>query len=334
MNYSVSPCFFGVPEKDGIYQVSYEITNRCNLHCLHCMNRSDDLSTTNDGLEWESISLLLEEMKDNNVKELYISGGEPTLYPHFEKLIKKSKTLGIDTLLATNAYDIEPWLDEIKENISVVFVSIDGAPDKHDYFRGKSGAYSKSLNNIRKMIAMDIPVRISTVVSQNNINDLECIISELCDIGVFQVHFTVLVNVGRASDGEMLIDSNQYRELSGKIRELQKKYEKEGFIITTRRNGKLNDRTEPCFAGRRMVHINASGVISPCSYLNKCKLGLNYSMKWEAGNFKECLAHAKRFQSVCKEREKYFGYSSCAALASISADSDSLWAVDPLDEVW
>lgn len=334
MKHSSSPCFFGVPNQDGVFQISFEITNRCNLHCAHCMNKSDNSESTNDGLPWEQMSRLLDEMSCNNVKELYITGGEPTLYPDFEKLVAKTKQLGIDTLIATNAYDIESQLSVIKKYVDIVFVSIDGTQSIHNCFRGVPDAYEKSMNNIKKMLSLDIPVRISTVVSKNNINDLENVVKEVCDLGVFQIHFTVLVNVGRAASGEMLIDANEYRGITQVIEDLRKKYEKQGFVITSRRNGKLHKSTEPCYGGLRMAHMTASAVLSPCSYVSKCQLGDKYNIKWKPGELKKCLDHVRSFQTLCVERNTYFGHSSCAALASIAAGNSEIYNKDPLDLIW
>lgn len=327
----VSPCFFGVPEKDGIYQVSFEVTNRCNLHCVHCMNRSDNSLDTDDGLCWSDMSKLIDEMKDNNVKEIYISGGEPTLYPHFKLLVEKTKSYGMDTLVATNAYDLNDSIDTIKKYVDIVFVSIDGTEDSHDFFRGVKGAYSKTLGNIKTLISMSIPVRISTVVSKNNINELEAIICDVRELGVFQIHFTVLVNVGRAATGEMLIDKEEYLYSTKVISDLQLKYSHQGFIITSRRNAKLDSFSSPCFGGRRMVHISSSGLVSPCSYIAKSCLSDKFSLQWVPGEFKACLDKCREFQHLCDERDRYFGHSSCAALAAIVNKSAAKYELDPLD---
>ena len=334
MMHTKSPCFFGVPDQDGVYEVSFEITNKCNLHCVHCMNKSENKADTNVGLSWEAMSALIDEMHANNVAEIYLSGGEPTMYPYFEELVKKTKTLGMDTLVATNAYEIEEHLDTLKKYVDVVFVSIDGTPDKHNFFRGTPMAYEKSLGNIKRMIAMDIPVRISTVVSKNNIGDLEDIIKEISSFGVFQVHFTVLVNVGRAESADMSIETADYLELTKTIEDLRQKYERNGFIITTRRNGKLTAQTEPCYGGRRMAHITASGVVAPCSYAAKCGLADQYSIQWQPGNFAACLKHIQKFQDLCSERQAHFGHASCAALAAIAAKSVSALVPDPLDLIF
>ena len=330
----VSPCFFGVPKQDGVYQISFEITNRCNLHCVHCMNKSDNSESTPEGLPWMLMSLLLDEMAENNVKELYVTGGEPTMYPYFDQLVAKSKHLGMDTLIATNAYDIDSCLDVIKKDVDIVFVSIDGTQSTHNHFRGMPDAIEKSLENIKKMISLDIPVRISTVVSKSNLNDLEAIIKAVRDLGVFQIHFTVLVNVGRAAGGTMQINATEYREITQVIEALRIKYEKKGFVITSRRNQRLCQDSEPCYGGRRMAHITASGIVSPCSYVAKSRLGNHYNILWKPGELKNCLDHIRDFQSLCRKREAFFGHPSCAAIASITADNADLYSKDPLDIIW
>ena len=256
------------------------------------------------------------------------------MYPDFDKLVTKSKHLGMATLIATNAYDIESRLDVIRENVDVVFVSLDGVQSTHNRFRGLPDAYDKSLSNIKKMIALGIPVRISTVVSRNNMNDLVNIIKEVRNLGAFQIHFTILVNVGRAASGEMQLSTFEYRKMTELIEELRMKYEKEGFVITSRRNGRLSQGSEPCYGGTRMAHMTASAVLSPCSYISKCQLGEKYSIQWKPGNLKKCMSHIKTFQMLCKVREEYFGHSSCAALASITAGNNETYNKDPLEIIW
>ena len=333
MNFSQSPCYFGVP-LDESYQVSFEITNKCNLHCVHCMNKSEDGENVDIGLSWEKMEILIDEMIDNNVKEIYLSGGEPTLYPHFEKLVKKTKNAGLATLIATNAYDIESSIEIIKKYVDIVFVSIDGTEDTHDLFRGQPGAFSKSICNIKKLISFGIPVRISTVVSKNNLNELEKIIKIVSELGVFQIHFTVLVNVGRAKTGDQLINNDEYRNIMNVIFSLKEKYAKKGFIITTRRDGILNEHTSPCYGGKKMMHITSSGIIAPCSYIAKCPLSDQYCIKWMPGNFKKCLEKIGTFQRLCEERRNYFGHSSCAALASIASSNNEPLSPDPLDLIY
>ena len=330
---STTPCYFGIPSDDTL-QASIEITNKCNLLCAHCMNRSSDNDSTEIGMSWELVSTLVDELYANNVREIYISGGEPTKYPYFKQLVKKTHEMGFQTLIATNAYEIEDYLETIKQYVDIVFVSIDGIPSTHNRFRGRKDAYKKTVHNIKTLLSECIPVRISTVVSKANLNELEYIIDTVSQLGVFQIHFTAMVNVGRAENAELLMSNKEYVTIMDEIQRLKEKYEKVGFQITTRRNGALTPDTEPCFGGKKMLHITASGIIAPCSYMAKCSMTQNYSMQWKPGCMKMCLKKISSFQNLCNERKETFGHHSCAALAFITSNNLNPLAKDPLDEIY
>lgn len=330
---ATTPCYFGVPLDDTL-QASIEITNKCNLLCAHCMNRSNDNESTEIGMSWELISALVDELYANNVREIYISGGEPTKYPFFDQLVKKTHEMGFQTLIATNAYDIASYIETIKQYVDIVFVSIDGTPSTHNKFRGKKDAYEKTMHNIQALISQKIPVRISTVVSKANLNELEDIIDSVSQLGVFQIHFTAMVNVGRAESAELLMSKEEYITIMDEIQRLKAKYEQVGFQITTRRDGSLTPSTEPCFGGKKMLHITSSGIIAPCSYMAKCSLMQEFSMQWKPGLMKLCLEKIALFQDLCNERKAVFGHHSCAALALITSNDANPLAKDPLEVIY
>lgn len=330
----MTPCFFGTQDKAGTYEISIELTNRCNLHCMHCMNSSTS-KTEQVGLSLEEIDILVDEFIENNVVEVYISGGEPTLHPYFKHFVEKLNSKKIVVLLATNAYDIAPYLDTIQKNIKCVFVSIDGTPEIHDHFRGVKGAYEKTLSNVRLLLSHKIPVRISTVVSKSNLDSLENIIQAVKGLGVCEIHFTVLVNIGRAQDNKnVAIDEKDYRYIVERIKELTEAHEKTGFRITMRRNDKLTPHTDRCYGGERMAHMSTTGLIAPCSYIAKSPLSEKYSAQWSPGNLHGCFAFIRKFQQLCVIRDEYFGHPSCAAMASITSGTTSELAVDPLDVIF
>lgn len=328
-----SPCFFGVQDVNGTYEVSIEITNDCNLKCRHCMNRSG-MDATYTRFSLDDINSLIKEFVICNVTEVYITGGEPTLYPHFSVLIEKLSLNNIAVLLATNAYDISNHLDVIKKYVDCVFVSIDGTPSIHDEFRGVTGAYQCTMNNIRLLLTNKIPVRLSTVVSKSNIDYLDNIITAVKDLGVFEIHFTVLVNVGRATENQDTISESEYRALVGKINALKQTQSRQGFAITMRRNGKLSPETGKCYGGIKMAHINAEGVVFPCSYIAKSPIADDYSAKWRAGNLAKCIEKIRTLENICEQRNRYFAHTSCIAMALINSDNKNILSADPLDIIF
>lgn len=64
-----------------MYHLYLEITERCNLHCLHCYNSS---SSTGLDLQPSVFFKLLNEICHAPEEwSLSFSGGEPLLHPHF-----------------------------------------------------------------------------------------------------------------------------------------------------------------------------------------------------------------------------------------------------------
>ncbi len=213
--YKNSCCYFGVVAEDNQYQVSYELTNMCNLKCNHCFNESD--RDSHCGLPLEKVKRLIDELVSKNVKSFYITGGEPTIYPYFEEVLKHINLKGAEAILATNGLEIESIIPVIKRYVSPVgvFISLDGLYNIHDEFRNKQGAFEKVVENIKRLISQQIPVRISTVIWEKNIAQLEQMVEFVKKLGVYQIHFTVLVSVGRAKQNSMEVDENRYKEITG-----------------------------------------------------------------------------------------------------------------------
>lgn len=51
--------FFGVNLENDLYQVSFELTNCCNLECKYCFNKSDKVGY--NGLNKEEVFVLIDE---------------------------------------------------------------------------------------------------------------------------------------------------------------------------------------------------------------------------------------------------------------------------------
>lgn len=67
------------------YLAFIEITNSCNMRCKYCMNWS--VENSNEGFSKENIRNLIKDLYDNNTDEIYISGGEPLLYPYLHNFL-------------------------------------------------------------------------------------------------------------------------------------------------------------------------------------------------------------------------------------------------------
>ena len=325
------PCFFGVDLTNNRYQVLYELTNCCNLECKHCFNKSN--KDAHAGLKKDNIFTLIDELAEIKINALYLTGGEPTCYQYFNEVIKYLNKKNIKVILASNAYDIDPYIECIRKNISSdtgIFISIDGINEVHDEFRNKKGAFHKTVQNIKLLIEHGISVRISSVIWKKNIHQIEQMVKLAKSLGAYQIHFTFLIKVGRAK-ANSLETSEDYKKLVNKVKLISKKHSTDLFLVSLKRERLQNIKSKDCKAGTKVLHINSNGQISPCPWLAKSGKMNCYSLQWKKGNLKECIAKIQSFSDIITVRKMKYGYSGCPAMALLF--NDDLKAKDPLNEL-
>lgn len=165
--------------------VGLKITNKCNLRCRHCYEWSADgyhremhHSMQNAEMHFDILRRIIDETREVN-SSLYVWGGEPLLYSHFDKfadLIENDKRI---VALCTNGVFIEDKIGSILKigpNIEVV-IAIEGFEEENDFIRG-NGAYSKAINAVntlselkRKRIFVG-KITVHTVINEMNYNKL------------------------------------------------------------------------------------------------------------------------------------------------------------------
>ncbi|MEH6587414.1 MAG: radical SAM protein [Halioglobus sp.] len=81
--------------------INLDLTTACNFACDHCV----DLDILNTGIRFDHDKLLesLQVMAERGMKSvIVIGGGEPTLYPKFEEIIRFMKGLGLQIAIVSN----------------------------------------------------------------------------------------------------------------------------------------------------------------------------------------------------------------------------------------
>lgn len=159
-----------------IKEVTFEITNRCNLQCKICNiwreKKTKDIS-------FKEIKKILESFRQPLTVSL--TGGEPLLHPDFEriyryiyKLFLQKKVKNLD--ISTNAYS-QGIIDFLSRNKSylqplTLSISLDGLEKNHNRQRGKKDAFAKTLNNIIKITRYHLAPTIKFVITDLNYQSL------------------------------------------------------------------------------------------------------------------------------------------------------------------
>ncbi len=311
----VSPCVFRKRQSEK-YLAFIEITNSCNMKCKHCMNWSAQNSIK--GFEKEDILKLIDDLYKNNTEEIYISGGEPLLYPYIDDVILYTSSLGIKVTLATNALEVPKHLDAIKKGVQLVSISLDGIGKTHDEFRGVPGAFDNCVKVFKLLKENGVKTRISAMVWKENVDELDEMISLAKSCGVSKVNLAFLIPEGRAkTDDTIKLPIERYKEIVNNIADLRKKYKTDDFDIEIRRNVALDRNSMDCPGGKNLIHVNVSGKVSPCSWIAKLDKENEFSAYWPEKSISECIEKFQDFENAKKLRKEKYGYSGCMAFAKI-----------------
>ena len=287
--------------------VTFCITNRCNLRCHHCsVSASSDNS---DYLSESQTKRAIDSIVKCKPSSLTISGGEPLVRRDFQSIIDYVRSVfGGKLYLMTNGTLInEKEAKFIAERFDNVSISLDGYDEKTtDFIRGQ-GAFIKAIRgieNLKKAGFKDMST--SMILSGNNRETIDRFKKLNNRMGTKPV-FRTLAMVGRAeNNGDLLLDSEEGAFLRGN-REKDLKY-----------NGKEKKRIigtfTVCNAIENQFCIGADGTIFPCAgaQLTEFSLGnireiRDLSFFFQSGEYKETGGYKAfirilpRYNSRCKD---------------------------------
>lgn len=183
----------------------WELTRRCNLGCTFCRVNGGDGPF--DELDLDGALGIADQIVALGVKFVVLTGGEPLLYPGWEKIAQRLSRGNVRVRLFTNGYAFdEQVLQRAKDaGVSWIFVSLDGPKKVHDILRmpkeGSSpSAYDRAVATLRLLVETKTPCRVITQVNRYNIDLLPEIYSLLLKIGVDRWRIHLCQMTGRAAD--------------------------------------------------------------------------------------------------------------------------------------
>jgi mycofactocin biosynthetic radical S-adenosylmethionine protein MftC len=155
--------------------VTWEITGRCNLKCLHCL--SADFMEKSDGeIDFEECVRFIDELERMEVFQINFGGGEPFLRNDFLDILRYAHSKGITTCVSTNGTMLDRALVKKLKEMDLLYlqVSLDGATkETNDRIRGE-GSYDLAMPGIELLARYRIPnFSINTVVTRINFREIE-----------------------------------------------------------------------------------------------------------------------------------------------------------------
>jgi GTP 3',8-cyclase len=153
------------------------VTDRCNFRCVYCMpkevfGRDYQFLPRAQLLDYEEIARLARAFVANGVGKIRITGGEPLVRKHVERLVQMLAALDVELTLTTNGTLLPQKAQLLADaGLSRVTVSLDSLDDAT--FRAMNDVdfpVERVLEGIDAAAAAGLPVKVNAVVKRG-LND-------------------------------------------------------------------------------------------------------------------------------------------------------------------
>lgn len=173
---------------DSLKTIYLFLTRKCNLGCQHCYIRGVGPQARDVDFNLETIEGLIQQARPHGLRKVKVSGGEPMIHPEFMDIMHFLGSIGLaELVLETNATlfktDMVAELEKLP-NLTI-FVSLDHFdPEKHDEFRSKSGAFTKTAQALQEIGASSIQSVVTTTANRYNYDKVPAIIDLVTSWGI------------------------------------------------------------------------------------------------------------------------------------------------------
>ncbi|MSN24369.1 MAG: selenobiotic family peptide radical SAM maturase [Geobacter sp.] len=162
-----------------VFTLQWHLTQKCDLHCRHCYDRSNRGSFP-PGRALELLDELRSFCLSRFVRgQVSFSGGNPLMYPKFLDLYRAAAERDLMIAILGNATD-RATIDQILEiQVPVYYqVSLEGLEAHNDEIRGK-GNYRRTIEFLQTLTDMAVPNMVMLTLTSQNINQVIPLASEL-----------------------------------------------------------------------------------------------------------------------------------------------------------
>ncbi|KYK29478.1 MAG: hypothetical protein AYK19_19690 [Theionarchaea archaeon DG-70-1] len=234
-----------------------EITNRCNLSCVHCVNNSGEPCP--DELTTGEILSLIDTLSSMGVQRIIFTGGEPLLHPDLFQILEHARKAPMIVDIFTNGTLLtEENVKKFKKlGIRQFAVSIDCINESiHDAFRGQKGALRRTLHGIKLLKEAEFPVRISISIAQLNKNDIIDTIMYLEEHDLKPYQMAEVNFSGRGLEG-VAVSPEEYYQVMVEQLTYRKEFSNEIKAPVLKPEG-------GCGIAQSEICIKSDGTILPC----------------------------------------------------------------------
>lgn len=166
---------------------SLELTERCNLNCVHCyINQpANSQSAKAREMSTDQVKGILNQLAQAGTLFLMLSGGEVLLRPDFAEIYLYAKRLGFIVTVFTNGTMITPEIADLlaKAPPQLIEITLSGASTvTFDAVTQVRGSFEHCLKGIRLLLERGLPLVLKTVlltINQHELQEMKDLANEL-----------------------------------------------------------------------------------------------------------------------------------------------------------
>ncbi|MCM3114312.1 TIGR04053 family radical SAM/SPASM domain-containing protein [Neobacillus sp. MER 74] len=187
--------------------VIWELTRACQLKCLHCRADAQYRRDPRE-LSLEEGKKLIDQIYEMNNPMLVFTGGDPLMREDVFEIAKYAVEKGVRVSMTPSATPnvTKEAIEKAKEvGLARWAFSIDGPKAEiHDHFRGTAGSFDLTMEKIKYLHEVGLPIQINTVISRYNIDYLDEMAKMVEEFGCVLWSVFFLVPTGRGQESDMI----------------------------------------------------------------------------------------------------------------------------------
>jgi MoaA/NifB/PqqE/SkfB family radical SAM enzyme len=208
--------------------VAWQITNECNLACLHCIEESGPGKAFKDELSPDEFRGILDQMVELDVPYVSFSGGEPMVHPHFFEMAEHFCAGSGQLKVETNGHYLttENCKRLRDTGVKAVQVSIDGG-SKESFNRMRiHGQFDVVVDGTKNLRDAGVPIEVNFSPTHFNVHEIEGAVDLAYELGAYSFYTGRTMYTGNAVKTWRKIapSEEQYDEFFAKLKAKSEEY--------------------------------------------------------------------------------------------------------------
>lgn len=198
-------------DKTNLMRCELILTDACNFNCSYCRGQRKDLKKN---LSYDEALNIVNLWISEGLENVRFSGGEPTLWPNLDKLVRHCKENGVKhiAISSNGSAKLELYDRLIEAGVNDFSISLDACCASFgDLMAGKAGVWENVVRCIRH-VSKKVYTTVGVVVTEDTVSTLKDVIVFAADLGVADIRIISAAQFNQILDVAETIPEEVYEK--------------------------------------------------------------------------------------------------------------------------